>query len=96
MEVLASDTEYILNTLDDSIRQSALDKMKRLNDAILDPDFRLGIDYQIGATYFLKLQKNPDFENLWNRSLKVVLKEYLRGQRDIEDKLNKLYEAYKG
>lgn len=96
MEVLASDTEYILNTLDDSIRQSALDKMKRLNDAILDPDFRLGTDYQIGATYFLKLQKNPDFENLWNRSLKVVLKEYLRGQRDIEDKLNKLYEAYKG
>ena len=74
--------------------------MTNLNKEIIK--IGLSRDYQIGAAYFLKFadyyNKNKDteaFENLWNYNLKPLLHEYLRGQGDIEDKLEQLYTAYK-
>lgn len=96
-EVSASETqESMLSHLDPDIQTEAKKRMDQLNEAILDPDLHLGEAYQIGASYFLKLRKNPDFENLWNHHLKGVLFEYLRGQREIEEKLKKLHNTFLG
>ena len=58
------------------------------------PDYHLGEAYQIGASYFLKLQHDSNFDNLWKFYLKGVIYEYLRGQRDIDTKLENIYNAF--
>lgn len=84
--------------------------MKRLNDKIEDKEIGLGKDFQIGGSYFLKEVEengekknvpinfsNPnELENLWENKLRPLLKEYLRGQRDAESKLEQLKSAYYG
>lgn len=52
----------------------------------------LGSDYEIGHSYFMKLDKidNKKIERLWERHLKPLLREYLRSQYskdDIDQKL---------
>ena len=62
----------------------------------------LSSDYQIGAAYFLKfadyysIEKDSDkaFQALWEYNLAPLLREYLRGQGDVENKLNQLEKAY--
>ena len=94
-EISAVDTqEEMLQLLDESIREKAKKSMNALNEAILNPDYHLGEAYQIGASYFLKLQYDPNFDNLWKFHLKGVIYEYLRGQRDIDTKLEELYNAF--
>ena len=94
-EISAVDTqEEMLQLLDKSIREKAKKSMNALNDAILNPDYHLGAAYQIGASYFLKLQHDPNFDNLWKFHLKGVIYEYLRGQRDIDSKLEEIYNAF--
>lgn len=57
--------------------------------------------YHIGASYFLKLAnyKNDDgsydFDNLWNYHLDGLLHEYLRGMDDVDNKIDRLKQAYK-
>jgi 5-methylcytosine-specific restriction endonuclease McrBC GTP-binding regulatory subunit McrB len=94
-EILAVDTqEEMLQLLDESIREKAKKSMNALNEAILNPDYHLGEAYQIGASYFLKLQHDPNFDNLWKFHLKGLIYEYLRGQRDIDTKLEEIYNAF--
>lgn len=94
-EISAVDTqEEMLQLLDESIREKAKKSMNALNDAILNPDYHLGEAYQIGASYFLKLQHDSNFDNLWKFHLKGVIYEYLRGQRDIDTKLEDIYNAF--
>lgn len=67
--------------------------MSRLNKAIEDfPG--LGIEYQIGAAYFLKYPDYGSFQELWDKHLSGVLYEYLRGNRDPKRDLQKLKDAY--
>ena len=64
-------------------------KMDKLNEAIANPDFELGKDYQIGAAYFLKYStyldgdsgenKKKAFDMLWKYNIEPLLREYLRG-----------------
>ena len=73
-------------------------RMKNLNKAIISDGIGLSEAYQIGAAYFLKYasyvnEDNP-FECLWNYNLEPLLREYLRGQGDIRDKIKKLKAAY--
>lgn len=94
-EISAVDTqEEMLQLLDESIREKAKKSMNALNEAILNPDYHLGEAYQIGASYFLKLQHDPNFDNLWKFHLKGLIYEYLRGQRDIDTKLEEIYNAF--
>ena len=80
-------------------------KMDNLNACIIDEykkelstkdEIGLTKAYQIGAAYFLKygLYESNQFENLWNNHLEGLLREYLRGTTDIEDKIQKLKAAY--
>lgn len=69
--------------------------MTRLNDKISTIP-GLGIEYQVGAAYFLKYSKYMNYEDLWNFHLKGLLYEYLRGNRDPKDDLQSLKNAYDG
>ena len=84
----------MLNLLDTTIRQEAINRMDSLNAAIMNSEYHLGAAYQIGAAYFLKLREVANFEDLWRFHIKGVLYEYLRGQRDIDEKVEKLYKAF--
>lgn len=108
IEIKAEDTQYMLDECDEkkvnsatwnSILDSVKDKMNALNKAILDKA-RLSCDYQIGASYFMKLQDLKDegkediFALLWKYHLEGLLKEYLRGEPNAEDIIKNLKKAY--
>ena len=70
-------------------------RMTNLNKAIADEKLGLGESYQIGAAYFMKLKNyNGDFQKLWNYHLKGLLFEYLRGNRNVKEQMEKLEAAY--
>lgn len=108
INVKASDTEdIILNELDEKLKEKAKIKMKNLNQAIIAID---GLDenYQIGASYFLKLlnyltdevdevnEYKKEFNCLWEYHLEPLLREYLSGRagQEIENELKKLKNEY--
>ena len=108
INVKASDTEdIILNELDEKLKEKAKIKMKNLNRAIIAID---GLDenYQIGASYFLKLlnyltdeidevdEYKKEFSCLWEYHLEPLLREYLSGRagQEIENELRKLKSEY--
>ena len=63
---------------------------------ILSPKDKIGLTtaYHIGASYFLKYALYNDFDKLWGNHLEGLLREYLRGTTNLEDKINRLMEAY--
>lgn len=99
INVKASDTEdIILNQLGENLKEKAEIKMKNLNRAIIAID---GLDenYQIGASYFLKLlnyltdevnevnevnEYKKEFNYLWEYHLEPLLREYLSGRPSQE------------
>ena len=76
-------------------------RMENLNNCILTIQ-GLSTAYQIGASYFLKLENYLDngqltdssWESLWDNHLKGLLFEYLRGFPNADSDLKKLEEAY--
>ena len=50
--------------------------------------------YHIGASYFLKYALYNDFDKLWGNHIEGLLREYLRGTTNLDDKINKLREVY--
>ena len=78
--------------------------MDNLNAAIIDQygeeeysnKDKIGLSkaYQIGAAYFLKYALYNSFEDLWTNHLEGLLYEYLRGKTNIEEKIERLYQAY--
>ena len=102
VEVKANDNTEMLSKLGDS-EAKAKQVMIALNSAIWDDDEKKGIEglssaYHIGASYFLKLdhfkESDNPFVDLWNLHLKGLLREYLRGLDDAEEKLDALKKAY--
>lgn len=71
------------------------DRMKSLNDKISGIE-GLGSSYHIGGAYFLDEDGAPikDFEETWHLRLEPLLREYLRGMPNADDKLDELREAY--
>ena len=53
----------------------------------------LNENYQIGASYFLKL-KTLDFDQLWTDYLQPLLQEYIQGMNDEEGIMNRFARAY--
>ncbi len=93
-EVTPADTEAMLDTL--SCASKAKATMARLNKAIAETD-GLGAAYQIGPSYFLKLEKNGgNLDKLWEMNIEPLLKEYLRGFRKTSEILDKFKAAYFG
>lgn len=80
-------------------------RMDNLNLAIIDQygdeelsnKDKVGLTkaYQIGAAYFLKYALYNNFEELWTNHLEGLLYEYLRGKPNIDEKIERLHQAYK-
>lgn len=84
------------NRLDDAanelLPEKAINRMTALNEAILEVE-DLNENYQIGASYFLKL-KNLTFDELWTDCLRPLLQEYVQGPYDEEGIMKKFATAY--
>lgn len=98
LEVKAEDRMSMLDE-DDKMKPDWCDAAKRcmnsINAALKEKAIGLTSAYDIGPAYFLKLkQYDGDFEKLWNYHIKGVVTEYLRGTRDIEEKVATLKEAF--
>lgn len=79
-------------------------RMNNLNAAIIDQygdeqlsnKDKVGLSkaYQIGAAYFLKYALYNNFDELWANHIEGLLYEYLRGKTNIEEKIERLHQAY--
>ena len=93
VEVKAKATQDMLESLEnEALKSKAVERMDRLNAEILKVD-DLNENYQIGASYFLKL-KTLSFEELWTDYLKPLLQDYVRGLYDEEGIMKRFESAY--
>ena len=93
VEVKAKATQVMLESFEnEALKSRAVERMDRLNAEILKVD-DLNENYQIGASYFLKL-KTQSFEELWTDYLKPLLQDYVRGLYDEEGIMKRFERAY--
>lgn len=96
VEIKAEDTQDMLESLEnEELKNEAVKRMDNLNAAILEVE-DLNENYQIGASYFLKLKhlgKEP-FDVLWTDYLKPLLQDYVRGLYDESGIMKKFAKAY--
>jgi len=99
-EITAKDSQIMFER--ESWKDEAIKRMNALNDVIYkDKDKHidgLSSSYHIGGAYFksfLTTGDDEDFKNLWKLRLEPLLKEYLRGMPNQEDKLKELENAYR-
>lgn len=83
-------------------------RIKNLNNAIWNEKTKSGIEglssaYHIGASYFLKLANYRNdkgeyvaqsFIDLWDNHLDGLLREYMRGMQNVDEKMESLKAAY--
>jgi 5-methylcytosine-specific restriction endonuclease McrBC GTP-binding regulatory subunit McrB len=97
-EITAMDSAVNMK-LKEKMGDDVIARMKSLNEEIASID-GLGQHYQIGAAYFLKLEKYKlpdsryDYEKLWQLHLEPLLHEYVRALPEPENKLGELKKAY--
>ncbi len=77
---------------DGELKTDAIGRMARLNKRIAEVE-GLNDDYQIGASYFLKL-KTLSAEKLWTDYLRPLLKEYVQGMNNEDELMNDFAKAY--
>ncbi len=93
VEIKAEDTQDMLEALEDEEKKNeAVSRMDKLNAEILKVE-DLNENYQIGASYFLKL-KTLGFDELWTDYLCPLLQEYVRGMYDEEGIMQRFAKAY--
>ena len=93
VELRADDRLEMLASLEnEELEAEAIRRMAALNKEIADVE-DLNENYQIGASYFLKL-KTLDFDQLWTDYLRPLLQEYIHGMYDEEGILNRFAKAY--
>lgn len=94
VELKANEHTDMLNSLEnDELKAEAIRRMTSLNNAIAS-EKDLNENYQIGASYFLKLKTPDDFNKLWTDYLKPLLQEYIQGMYDEEGLMNRFAKAY--
>jgi 5-methylcytosine-specific restriction endonuclease McrBC GTP-binding regulatory subunit McrB len=103
VEIKAEDTVSMLNRLGNQ-EEEAKARLYSLNKAIWDGDQNTGIEglntaYHIGAAYFLKLENyihesDNGFDSLWKYHIEPLLREYIRGMQDAEEKMDILKKSY--
>ncbi len=84
--------EMLANLEDEELEAEAIRRMNALNKEIAAVE-DLNENYQIGASYFLKL-KTLTFDQLWTDYLHPLLKEYIQGMYDEEGIMNRFARAY--
>ena len=93
VELRADERLEMLALLDDEdLEAEAIRRMAALNQEIANVE-DLNENYQIGASYFLKL-KTLSFDQLWTDYLQPLLQEYVQGMYDEESLMNKFAKAY--
>ena len=93
IEIRADERLEMLASLEDEeLEAEAIRRMNALNEEIVKVE-DLNENYQIGASYFLKL-KTIDFDRLWTDHLQPLLQEYIRGMYDEEGIMNRFAKAY--
>ncbi len=78
-----------------NLPQTIKNKMAKLNELISQID-GLNNSYHIGGAYFLDTNGNPrgDFETIWKLRIEPLLKEYMRGIPNGDEKIENLKNAY--
>lgn len=93
VEVKAEDTQDMLESLEnEELKNEAVQRMDSLNAEIVKVE-DLNENYQIGASYFLKL-KTLGFNELWTDYLKPLLQDYVRGLYDEAGIMKRFAKAY--
>ena len=93
VELKADERLEMLASLDnEELVSEAIRRMSALNKEIADVD-DLNENYQIGASYFLKL-KTMNFDQLWTDYLQPLLQEYIQGMYDEAGLMNRFAKAY--
>jgi 5-methylcytosine-specific restriction protein B len=89
-EITASQSADNMNLPDDTKT-----KMSKLNEQISQIE-GLNNSYHIGGAYFLDPSGNPrqDFDTIWGLRIEPLLKEYLRGMPEADEKIKNLNNAY--
>lgn len=77
----------------DNLNAAIIDKY---GDEVLNNKDKIGLSkaYQIGASYFLKYSLYNNFDDLWTNHIEGLLYEYLRGKTNIDEKIERLHQAY--
>lgn len=76
----------------EDLKNEAIDRLTKLNQAIVREE-ELNENYQIGASYFLKL-RYLTFDQLWTDHLEPLLQEYVHGMYDEKGIMKKFAQAY--
>lgn len=84
--------EMLASLENEELEFEAIRRMAALNKEIAGVE-DLNENYQIGASYFLKL-KTLDFDQLWTDYLQPLLQEYIHGMYDEEGHMNRFAKAY--
>lgn len=93
IEIKAEDTMGMLDLLEnEDLKSESIRRMTELNRKIVQVD-GLNENYQIGASYFLKVKK-LGFHQLWTDHLQPLLQEYVRGMYDEEGLMEGFAKAY--
>ena len=93
IEIKADARLEMLASLDDEeLEAEAIKRMTALNDEIVKVE-ELNENYQIGASYFLKL-KNMTFDQLWTDYLQPLLQDYVQGMYDEAAIMSRFAKAY--
>lgn len=93
VELKADERLEMLATLEnEDLEAEAIRRMTSLNREIAEVE-DLNENYQIGASYFLKL-KTLDFDQLWTDYLQPLLHEYIQGMYDEEGIMSRFAKAY--
>lgn len=93
VELRADDRLEMLELLEnEELKNEAIRRMTELNNEIVAVE-DLNENYQIGASYFLKL-KTLGFDQLWTDYLRPLLQEYIHGMYDEEGIMNRFEKAY--
>ena len=88
----AKEVRAMANFNNEEKEAEAIARMSALNVEIAATE-GLNENYQIGASYFLKL-KNIDFDQLWSDYLHPLLQEYINGMYDEEGIMERFKKAY--
>ena len=84
--------EMLASLENEELEAEAIRRMTALNKEIAAVE-DLNENYQIGASYFLKL-RTLDFDQIWTDYLQPLLQEYIQGMYDEKSLMNRFARAY--
>ena len=84
--------EMLASLEDETLEAEVIKRMAALNKEIAAVE-DLNENYQIGASYFLKL-RTLTFDQLWTDYLQPLLQEYVQGMYDEDSIMNRFAKAY--